>query len=64
MHPSDKDVTTQAQATTFYSLTAYETLVGYYESHYDIHGVLIVFIGNYFGFASSWNIHVDVVRPK
>ena len=49
MHPSDKDVISQVEASTFYSLAAYETLVGCYESHYNIHCVVIVFIGNYFG---------------
>ena len=49
MHPSDKDVTTLVSSTAFYSLAAYETLVGHYESHYDIHRVVVVFIGNYFG---------------
>ena len=49
MHPSDKDVTTLVLSTAFYSLAAYETLVGCYESHCDIHRVVIVFIGNYFG---------------
>ena len=49
MHPSDKDVSVLIASTAFYSLPAYEPLVGYYESHYDIHRVVIVFIGNYFG---------------
>ena len=49
MHPSDKDVSVLIASTAFYSLAAYEPLVGYYESHYYIHRVVIVFIGNYFG---------------